>query len=240
VNPHAELDRLTGDLRRILGQALVGIYAHGSYALGCFNPSLSDLDVLVVTASPLAPAQRRALEQAIAAYPHLEIHFLSRSGLEPWRHPAPYDLHFGSERVVGPGVDHDLAAHFTVARRAGVALAGPPPVEIFPEVPWADYEDSLRRDLAVCGEDGGGIYAVLSPARIWATLTERVVHSKVSGATWALQRAPESFRPLIVTALENYRSGTAQPRWERAEVRPWAEFVIERLRPSRSPASGGG
>jgi predicted nucleotidyltransferase len=229
VNPDAELDRLTGDLRRILGQSLVGIYAHGSYALGCFNPSLSDLDVLVVTANALMPAQRRALEQALADRSHLEIHFLSRSGLVPSRHPAPYDLHFGSERVVGPGVDHDLAAHFTVARRAGVALAGPPPVEIFPEVPWADYEDSLRRDLASCGEDGGGIYAVLSPARIWATLTERVVHSKASGAAWSLERAAQRFRPLIANALEIYLAGTTQPRWERQEVRPWAEFVVQAL-----------
>ena len=96
-------------------------------------------------------------------------------------------------------------------------------------MPWADYEDSLRRDLASCGEDGGGISAVLSPARIWATLTERVVHSKESGSAWALERAPESFRPLIANALEIYLTGTTQPRWERQEVRPWAEFVVQAL-----------
>jgi predicted nucleotidyltransferase len=234
VNARAELDRLAADLREALGETLVGVYAHGSFALGCFNPHLSDLDVLAVTKSALTPAQRSALGPLVAARPRLEIHFLSETGLSPWRHPAPYDLHFGSKGPVGPGDDHDLAAHFTVARHAGVALVGPPPGDVFPDVPWEDYEDSLRRDLDSCGEHGGRLYAVLSPARIWATLTERVVHSKASGAAWALERAPEEFRPLISQALETYRSGTDQPWFDRDEVRPFAEFLIAELdKPSR-------
>jgi predicted nucleotidyltransferase len=240
VNARVELARLTADLRRTLGDTLVGIYAHGSLALGCFNAHLSDVDVLVVTESALTPAQRSALEPLLAARPRLEIHFLSQSALFPWRHPAPYDLHFGSEGAVGPGSDHDLAAHFTVTRHAGIALVGPPPDDVFPDVPWKDYEDSLRRDLESCGEHGGRLYAVLSPARIWATLTERVVHSKASGGAWAHERAPEEFRPLISQALETYRSGTDQPWFDRDKVRPFAEFVIDQLRPSRLRANGGG
>ena len=107
-------------------------------------------------------------------------------------------------------------------------------------MPWEDYEDSLRRDLESCGKDGGGIYAVLSPARIWATLTERDVHSKASGAAWALVRAPEEFRPLLSQALETYRTGTSDPRFARDEVRPFVNFVIDQLTPTPSRASGGG
>jgi Domain of unknown function (DUF4111)/Nucleotidyltransferase domain len=229
VNARAELERMTDDLQRALGDTLVGVYAHGSFALGCFNPHLSDLDVLVVTERALMPTQRNALGPLLAARPRLEIHFLRRSALFPWRHPAAYDLHFGSEGAVGPGEDHDLAAHLTVTRRAGIALVGPPPGDVFPDVPWEDYEDSLRRDLESCGEHGGRLYAVLSPARIWATLTERAVHSKASGAAWALERAPEEFRPLISQALGTYRSGADQPWFDRDEVRPFAEFVMHRL-----------
>jgi Domain of unknown function (DUF4111)/Nucleotidyltransferase domain len=234
MNARAELERLTDDLQRALGDTLVGVYAHGSFALGCFNPHLSDLDVLVVTERALAPGQRSALGPILAARPRLETHFLGQPGLLSWRHPAPYDLHFGSKGPVGPGNDYDLAAHFTVTRHAGVALVGPPPGDVFPDVPWADYEDSLRRDLESCGEHGGRLYAVLSPARIWATLTERVVHSKQTGAAWALERAPEEFKPLISQALETYQSGTDQPWLHRDEVRPFIEFVIAELgKPSR-------
>jgi streptomycin 3"-adenylyltransferase len=234
VNPRAELEGLTQDLQRPLGDNIVGVYAHGSLALGCFNPALSDLDVLVVTTRSLTPEQRDALGPLLGRVPRLEIHFLTGPALVPWRHPAPYDLYFGlEERLDGPGEDHDLAAHITVARQAGVALLGPRPADVFPVVPWADYEDSLLRDLRWCGDHGGGLYTVLSPARIWATLTERAVHSKASGAAWALERAPQGFRPLLSRALETYRSGTSEPWLERDEVRPFVDFVVHQLTPSR-------
>lgn len=230
MNPRAELARLTRDLQSVVGADLTGVYAHGSFALGCFNPALSDLDVLVVTKRSLTHGERTALGPLLARVSRLEIHVLTESALVPWRHPAPYDLHFGSEqRLVGPGEDHDLAAHVTVARYAGVALLGPLPADVLPEVPWQDYEDSLRRDLEWCGEHGGRLYAVLSPARIWATLTERVVHSKASGAAWAVERAPQEFRPLLSQVLETYRTGSSEPRFEREQVRPFVDYVIEQL-----------
>ena len=225
------LDDLVRGLRDVLGEGLVGVYLHGSLALGCFNPALSDIDVLVVTKRPLTSTEREALAPLLAAGGRVEISFLPEPTLRPWRHPAPYDLHFAwkGSRLLGPGEDHDLAAHFTVARHAGVPLLGPPPTDVFPDVPWEDYEDSLRRDLESCGEDGGGIYAVLSPARIWATLTERVVHSKASGAAWALERAPAEYQHLLSRVLEIYRTGTSEPWFDREEVRPFVDFVIAQV-----------
>jgi Domain of unknown function (DUF4111)/Nucleotidyltransferase domain len=225
------LDDLVRGLRDVLGEGLVGVYLHGSLALGCFNPALSDIDLLVVTKRRLTPSEREALAPLLAAGGRIEISFLPESSLRRWRHPTPYDLHFAWKggRLLGPGEDHDLAAHVTVARHAGFALLGPPPVDVFPEVPWEDYEDSLRRDLETCGEHGGRIYAVLSPARIWATLTDRVVHSKASGAAWALERAPQEFRPLLSRALHTYRTGTTEPWLDRHEVRPFVDFVIDQL-----------
>jgi predicted nucleotidyltransferase len=224
---HKSLDELVQGLREALGDELVGVYLHGSLALGCFNPALSDIDLLVITRRPLTPEQRQAVGAVLSRGGRIEISFLAEPSLRPWRHPAPYDLHFGSrQRLLGPGEDHDLAAHFTVARHAGVAFLGPPPADVFPEVPWDDYEDSLRRDLESCGEHGGRLYAVLSPARIWATLTERSVHSKASGAEWALERAPQEFRPLLSRVLEIYRTGASEPWFTRDEVRPFVDFVI--------------
>jgi aminoglycoside adenylyltransferase-like protein/nucleotidyltransferase-like protein len=234
------LDELVQGLGEVLGDELVGVYLHGSLALGCFNPALSDLDVLVVTRQPLTPHRREALGMLLARVPRLEIHFLSESDLTTWRHPASYDLHFDTkQRLFGPGEDYDLAAHLTVVHHRGAALAGPTPADVFPEVPWEDYEDSLRRDLAWCREHGSELYAVLSPARIWATLTDRAVHSKASGAAWALERAPDEFRPLLQRALEVYRAGASEPAFDPDEVRRFADFVMEQLRPSRSRASAG-
>ena len=239
----SRLDDLVRDLQRILGDGLVGVYLHGSLALGCFNPALSDVDLLVVTKAPLSPGQRDVLAPLLARAGRIEISFLASSSLRPWRHPAPYDLHFGwgAGRMLGPGEDPDLAAHVTVLRHAGVALVGPPIPDVFPEVPWEDYEDSLRRDLADSSslEQGNHLYAILSPARIWATLNDHAVHSKESGGVWALERAPEEFRPMIAQALRIYRGEDSEPAFDPEAVRRFADFVATQITPNRSRASGG-
>jgi predicted nucleotidyltransferase len=234
------LDELVRDLRRVLGDNLVGVYLHGSLALGCFNAALSDLDLLVVEERPLTAEERQALAPLLARAGRIEISFLVEASLTPWRHPAHYDLHFSSPaRLIGPGEDHDLAAHFTVTRHGGIALVGPSPSDVFPQVPWEDYEDSLRRDLAWSRDHATELYGVLSPARIWATLRTKEIHSKESGAAWALERSPADFQPLLERALAMYRTGDQPHAFERAQVLRFADFVKDQLRPSRSRASGG-
>ncbi|HJW82735.1 MAG TPA: hypothetical protein VJ754_00380, partial [Anaerolineae bacterium] len=44
----AQVDDLLAGLHTILGENLVGVYLHGSLALGCFNPAQSGVDLLVV------------------------------------------------------------------------------------------------------------------------------------------------------------------------------------------------
>ncbi|HHT85033.1 MAG: nucleotidyltransferase domain-containing protein [Bacillota bacterium] len=46
------LERFVQQNRIILGSNLVGIYLHGSAAMGCWNPRTSDLDLLVVVNDP--------------------------------------------------------------------------------------------------------------------------------------------------------------------------------------------
>lgn len=230
-----QLDALGRGVRKVLGGELVGVYVHGSLALGCFNPALSDIDVLAMTRRPLTPERRERLAALLLRVPRLEIHFLTEGGLAPWRHPAPYDLHFGSERrLFGPGEDPDLAAHVTVTRHAGTPLLGPAPADVFPEVPWEDYEDALLRDLAWCREHGSELYSVLNPARVWATLHTKDVHSKESGTAWALERAPAGFHALLQGALEAYRSRDRKPVFERDEVRRFAAFVGHQLSGSQT------
>jgi hypothetical protein len=51
--PEAILERLVTDVRAVLGADLVGIYLYGSYVSGGFDPRVSDLDLVVVTAPPV-------------------------------------------------------------------------------------------------------------------------------------------------------------------------------------------
>ena len=48
MSPEKLIDRLTDRCREILGGDFVGLYVHGSYAMGCFNPEKSDIDYIIV------------------------------------------------------------------------------------------------------------------------------------------------------------------------------------------------
>lgn len=49
----AQLTRITESWKTHAGESLVGVYLHGSVALGAFQPASGDLDVLVVVKDAL-------------------------------------------------------------------------------------------------------------------------------------------------------------------------------------------
>lgn len=213
-----QLDDLAAGLTEIFGDRLIGVYVHGSYALGCFNPRRSDLDVIGIARRAPTPEQHARLAELLervsgpagpldppeaSAERPLEFHLLLAGDLRPWRHPCPFEVHWHGS-LIERGEDFDLAAHVTVARAAGIALAGPPPREIFPEVPQGDFEDSLRHDLAWTRDHGKELYRALSPLRVWATLETEQPHSKASAAEWALPQLPSDLRLVVERALAAY------------------------------------
>ena len=222
-----QLDQITCQLCEDTTGALTGIYLHGSLAMGCFNSASSDIDLLAVTTTPLTDAQRRAvlttlLTQSGAPHP-IEISFLHYAQITPWRHPAPYDLHFSEmhrsyyTQILDDsgalpstdGVDIDLAAHFTVLKARGVCLYGAPISALPIAVPWADYVDSLKSDFEWSQHAGNAnaIYAVLNACRILAAVTEQRVLSKAEGGRWALAKIPPQFHVLIGQAVTIYTAG---------------------------------
>lgn len=223
-----QAQELAQQLVESLGAELVGVYVHGSVALGTFNPAVSDLDVIAVTRRRTNVDEKHMVIEILArtsGHPApIEFHMLSESDFRPWRHPTPFDFHYSdiwsdASRSDLPDAlarqreaDPDLAAHVTVARTHGLTLHGPPAREVFPEVPWSDYVDSLLGDLQWIRqtEQPEPEYRVLSPARIWATLATQDVHSKESGAVWALKWVQPDFRSLLAAALARYRGKTEE------------------------------
>lgn len=97
------------EIKRFLVHDVVGIYLHGSLALGCFNPASSDLDLVVVTARPMALRERNWLIRSLLAHSRhadlppspfvenehpIEISIMTTDDLLPWRYPPRYDLHY--------------------------------------------------------------------------------------------------------------------------------------------------
>ena len=228
-----QLDQLTRFLCENEQNNLIGVYLHGSLAMGCFQPGGSDLDVLVLLEHSPTPDHRRRwaelLLQISDAPSPIEISFLHRSQYSPWLHPTPYDFHFSkdwraqmeNQLAAGDGyaweeaegTDVDLAAHFTVARRRGVRLCGELIGAALPDVPWMDYWDSISRDVLWAYQRGADnpIYLVLNCCRVWAAADEQLVLSKAEGAVWAEQRLPPAQVEIVAAALALYTGqATAQ------------------------------
>ncbi|RKX53864.1 MAG: hypothetical protein DRP30_03580, partial [Thermotoga sp.] len=59
------LSWLVREFRGILKANLVGVYLHGSLAMGCFNPKLSDVDFIVVVERKLSVDEKKEIVRKI-------------------------------------------------------------------------------------------------------------------------------------------------------------------------------
>lgn len=253
---HTQLRGLQRGLLDVLGENLVGIYLHGSLAMGCFHPERSDLDLLAVVQHPMNAETKRSIVELllrVSGKPSLiEISFLSQRDLRPWRYPTPFDLHYGEdwrsryEQDLTSGCwrkwneerrrDPDLAAHIAVTRRRGICLYGKPIADVFPEVPRADYVDSIVQDFHWAKEclEKDPVYFVLNACRVLAYLKENRITSKAEAGDWAASALPERLRQIVTTALEVYRGDREEAAFDPEIL---AQFEAYTERQVKAPAA---
>lgn len=233
-----------------LGDELLGVYLHGSLAMGCFNPQRGDIDLLAVTRGRLdrtaRPRLARLLLQQSGVPSGMELSVLSRDDLQPWRHPAPYEFHYSEdwrERTQArldagmwpegedPSTDPDLAAHITVTLARGVRLWGQPPADTLPEVPAADYAAAIVEDF----QWGRGllgvnpVYFVLNACRVRAFVQEGRVLSKDEGGVWGLSHLPAEMTPVVGQALQIYRGDVTSEMWQPGPLEAFARSMAQSL-----------
>jgi hypothetical protein len=195
-------------LTRVLGPVLVGLYLHGSAAMGGWSAERSDVDLLGVVARPL---DRRAKREVSARLHHPSLVCPAPAGVElslvtaavaadPPRRP-PFELHVSTgpspqTHLGGPAAaDPDLLLHFAVCRRAGVAVAGPDPVQVFAEPPRAWLLERAAAELRWAVRHGDFAYRVLNACRAWRYLEDDVLGSKAEGGRWARLRLADAELP---------------------------------------------
>jgi predicted nucleotidyltransferase len=221
------LEEHTNALHEILGDKLVGVYVHGSAALGGFTPQQSDLDYLAVVAKPLSANERARLSEVF-----LSLHGTSgfRKAVEmsivearfagtDFRYPTPYEFHMGTlEQVERHGSPHrfehrgpDLASHFTVVRERGVCVFGRVIAKVFTPVPRRDFFLSNLEDASNARDKilRDPIYVILNLCRTLFAVEDGNVYSKIEGARLYLRKQRELYElhELVRTALADYQSG---------------------------------
>jgi hypothetical protein len=228
----AEATRRIG---QIVEGDLIGVYLHGSLALGDFHLERSDIDLLAVTAREVPADIKATLCEALSpsSLPcpadGLEFSLVMRGSLRR-RDTAPiFELHVatdtkaGTERCIdgtGRSGDTDLVMHYAVLRSRGVALLGPEPAEVFPEVRRELLLDALRGELDWAMSNASPSYQVLNAARAWRFLEDNTICSKSEGGEWARARHD----PSVIDAALAHRRGKTDVQPDRAQA---AEFVRE-------------
>lgn len=220
--------------REILGENLVGMYLHGSYAAGGFNPLKSDLDYLLVCEREPEDSVKRCVMDATLAFQHLapakglEMHLVLRQDVTHPAYPPRFALHFSpmhiKEYLSDPtgyvirmkGFDPDLTAHYAVAYARGRVFFGPEIPTLFQPVPRRAYLESIAEDLSWSPEDC--MYHILNRCRTAAYLAESRILSKTEGAEWALTHLPKEDHSLIREALDCCQSDRVMRPTPRAEA----------------------
>lgn len=241
----ALLDEFAVQSQAILGGDLVGVYLHGSAAMGCFHRQRSDLDLLVVVKQAPTRAQKRRFMEMAAALNRrgpakgLEFSILRQEVCRPFVYPTPFELHFSPVHLewyqTDPegyiekmnGTDRDLAAHCMVLFHRGKTLCGKAARAVFAEVDREIYLDSIWHDVKSAREEIAEhtVYCTLNLCRALAYKQEGLILSKQEGADWGLRHLPSRYAGLLSAAAAAYQTG-APLRAAEPAAREYAEWML--------------
>lgn len=227
MNMNNYFNKLTNTIKNFTKENFLGLYIHGSLAIGGFNPDRSDVDLLVVVKNPLDIATKCKLAEFLLAnsndpYP-IEISLLTQKQLENWVHPSPYEFHYsegwrysferelltGQNGAINNGhkVDPDLAAHITILNHRGVCWEGPPIEDVFPVIPRAHYLSSILADYQDClkNVEANPVYCVLNLIRVYWYVKEGVISSKLEAGEYGLNFFPQEYKQTIQKVADCYQ-----------------------------------
>jgi nucleotidyltransferase-like protein/aminoglycoside adenylyltransferase-like protein len=238
--PAAYVAEIVARARDVLGGDLRGVCLMGSAALGDYRPGRSDIDVAVVAERPLPLVAREALVGALEhdALPcparGLELVTYDPAGLADPGGPA-YLINLNT----GPRMDHQVSFDpadnprfwFTldvaIGRTLGRTLLGPPPADLFPELPDTMIRGAARESLDWWSANGGHPFtAVLAACVAWRWSETGTWSSKGAATRWAADRAAE--RDVLRAALDR-REGDGGRPFDEAAARRFVAMVRAEL-----------
>ncbi len=59
------LNGIVGQCKEIFTTKLVGVYLHGSMAMGCFNPEKSDIDLIIVIKEDISDIAENLFDESV-------------------------------------------------------------------------------------------------------------------------------------------------------------------------------
>lgn len=211
------LEKLVTGIKTILGDNLVGIYLHGSLALGDFDPQTSDVDFMVVVKEKLTDEQVEQIQKMHQGLidsdqkwgKKLEGSYLTLEQLkseEPPFEPRPYL----NEKNFYPAADYgyEWVLEKYAVREKGIVLVGEEPKNIIDRVEVDDVLKAVKRifeenwepmllDPQKLENDWYRPYAILTLCRIMYAIEKGKVGSKQEAAGWVMENFGDRWRDVV-------------------------------------------
>lgn len=248
MNQQLIFDSVTNLLKDELSGALIGIYLHGSLAMGCFNPSQSDIDILVLVKEKQSVEIYKkiakkliTLEEELEICNGFELSIVLESYAVDFKYPTPFEFHYSAYHkekyksdnnyFCGGYEDPDLVAHFVVTYNRGIVLYGNPIKEVFKPIDHRYYINSIKADVdgAIEGIIENPVYYVLNLSRVLLYLRESVISSKKEAGEWALKELPNQYNIIISQCLAKYENGLDNLNLDEQILLNYTEYMLREI-----------
>ena len=243
------MEMIKCEYQKTLKENLVGLYLHGSLAMGCFHPKVSDIDFLAVVEKPINNEIKKKLIQTLVNLDEdkpakgFEMSVLLLKDTKRFTYPTPFILHYSDShkdnfiqkgRLCENGKDPDLAAHITVLKNRGKVVWGQEIDTVFANVPREDYLKALVYDIndAKVLMNENPVYFILNICRTLCYLREGKVLSKVEGGQWGLNNLPARFQGIIQKSLEVYKNGEQNQQFDPVALNEMIDFFRKYAKPT--------
>ena len=221
------LNEVVNNFVELLDNSLVGIYLHGSLAMGSFNRTRSDIDLLIVTNHYL---ERRDKEKVIEFLINIEnkydcnpieMSIILEDDIKNFTHPMPFILHhsllhrdkYTSSKFICENLtDPDLTSHLALVKSRGKCLYGLPIEYLDIEISRDDFLKSVLNDLEFDETDlfTHPDYLILNLCRTLKYLYDMSFSSKLEGGKWAIGKFSSEVDEVIKIMIDNYVSSGAK------------------------------
>jgi hypothetical protein len=213
-------------LHDTVGGNLVGTWFVGSIALGGYVAGQSDIDIVAVCDVALTRPQKQHVAAAVVEVSTtcpargLEFTLYRREVAGSLPVGADFEVNANGGPRMPRAIHLDSAAESgfwyvldrAIAHRAGVVISGPPPSELFTDVPRPALLDALYQSMAWHRiHEKATLYSVLNACRAWRFVDEGVLGSKLDGAAWARERWPDTDVIDAAVALRRGKDAAALP-----------------------------
>jgi streptomycin 3"-adenylyltransferase len=214
----------------------VGVYLHGSLAMGSYFPPKSDMDFIIVTSDRLEADLAQSLNLSIAQYAEnrptaggIECSVITLQTARDVPEQTPYELHYSESCLDDAATygaekfDPDLPAHLMCVKKSGVCLYGMTIDDVFGEVSRHNFLLSVMYDFSWIVEDENicesPYYGVLNLCRVLQIVSEQNASEKntsegVAGKKIADEKiADEKFAGEKTEETEKYLSKYEAALW---------------------------